>query len=69
MLPAAADAVYMSQQGFRHHRARHQRLCVRVVPCNRYFYISIMYNVCYTLALYGLMLFWIGASELLQVGC
>jgi hypothetical protein len=26
-----------------------------------------MYNVCYTLALYGLMLFWIGAAELLQV--
>jgi hypothetical protein len=32
----------------------------------RYFYISILYNVCYTFALYGLMLFWIGASELLQ---
>jgi len=25
-----------------------------------------MYNVCYTLALYGLILFWNGASELLQ---
>ncbi|WIA30390.1 hypothetical protein OEZ86_000476 [Tetradesmus obliquus] len=33
---------------------------------NGYFYISILYNVCYTFALYGLMLFWIGASELLQ---
>lgn len=32
----------------------------------RYFYISILYNVCYTLALYGLILFWNGASELLQ---
>lgn len=32
----------------------------------RYFYISIMYNICYTLALYGLILFWNGASELLQ---
>lgn len=32
----------------------------------RFFYISILYNVCYTFALYGLMLFWIGASELLQ---
>lgn len=35
-------------------------------PRDGYFYISIMYNVCYTFALYGLMLFWIGASELLQ---
>ena len=35
-------------------------------PTNGYFYLSILYNVCYTLALYGLMLFWIGASELLQ---
>ena len=34
-------------------------------PRNGYFYISILYNVCYTFALYGLMLFWIGASELL----
>jgi hypothetical protein len=25
-----------------------------------------MYNICYTLALYGLILFWNGASELLQ---
>jgi hypothetical protein len=32
----------------------------------RYFYISVLYNVCYTLALYGLILFWSGASELLQ---
>lgn len=31
-----------------------------------YFYISILYNVCYTLALYGLLLFWIGAAELLE---
>lgn len=30
-----------------------------------YFYISIAYNVCYTLALMGLVLFWSGASELL----
>jgi hypothetical protein len=38
-----------------------------LVPCVcRYFYISILYNVCYTLALYGLILFWNGASELLQ---
>lgn len=57
-----------SLQGARHSRACHQPSCVGVVLCNRYFYISIMYNVCYTLALYGLMLFWIGASELLQVG-
>lgn len=38
-----------------------------LLPCVcRYFYISILYNVCYTLALYGLILFWNGASELLQ---
>lgn len=38
------------------------------LPCAvcRYFYISILYNVCYTFALYGLLLFWIGASDLLQ---
>ena len=30
-----------------------------------YFYISIAYNVCYTLALLGLVLFWSGAAELL----
>eukprot|EP00775_Hariotina_reticulata_P011616 gene11616-11760_t len=35
-------------------------------PKDGYFYISILYNVCYTFALYGLLLFWIGASELLQ---
>lgn len=34
-------------------------------PRDGYFYISILYNLCYTFALYGLMLFWIGASELL----
>jgi len=35
-------------------------------PRNGYFYLSILYNVCYTFALYGLMLFWIGAAELLE---
>ncbi|KAI8476882.1 MAG: organic solute transporter Ostalpha-domain-containing protein [Monoraphidium minutum] len=35
-------------------------------PRNGYFYISILYNICYTFALYGLMLFWIGAAELLK---
>ncbi|GBF91303.1 hypothetical protein Rsub_03623 [Raphidocelis subcapitata] len=35
-------------------------------PRDGYFYISILYNVCYTFALYGLMLFWIGAAELLE---
>jgi hypothetical protein len=25
-----------------------------------------MYNVCYTFALYGMLLFWIGAAELLE---
>lgn len=34
-------------------------------PQKSYFYISIAYNVCYTLALMGLVLFWNGASELL----
>lgn len=37
-----------------------------LVHCCRYFYISIVYNVSYTFALYGLLLFWIGATELLQ---
>lgn len=41
------------------------RPCVCPVV-HRYFYISIVYNVSYTFALYGLLLFWIGASELLQ---
>ncbi len=36
-----------------------------LTPCS-YFYISIMYNVCYTFALYGLLLFWIGAEDLLK---
>lgn len=40
--------------------------CCTVSASPRYFYISILYNVCYTLALYGLILFWNGASELLQ---
>jgi hypothetical protein len=35
-------------------------------PRDGYFYISILYNLCYTFALYGLMLFWIGAAELLE---
>lgn len=48
---------------------QHQRF-VNETPnstCYRsYFYISIMYNVCYTMALYGMLLFWIGAAELLE---
>ncbi|KIZ05721.1 Transmembrane protein [Monoraphidium neglectum] len=34
-------------------------------PKNGYFYLPILYNVSYTFALYGLLLFWIGAGELL----
>ncbi len=32
----------------------------------RYFYISIVYNVCYTVALMGLLLFWVGAEDPLK---
>lgn len=34
-------------------------------PTDGYFYLAIMYNVCYTLALYALLLFYLGTEELL----
>lgn len=35
-------------------------------PDGGYLYLAIMYNVCYTIALYSLLLFYIGTDELLQ---
>jgi hypothetical protein len=32
-----------------------------------YLYLSIMYNICYTMALYALVLFYLGAADLLKV--
>lgn len=69
---ATAPAVVCGQLAEPHSPSRSQRLPAsqnHPQPCaapRRYFYISIMYNICYTLALYGLILFWNGASELLQ---
>lgn len=33
-----------------------------------FLYVTIIYNVCYTTALYSLLLFYIGCEEILQVG-
>lgn len=34
----------------------------------RYLYVAIIYNTCYTIALYYLLLFYVGCEELLEVG-
>lgn len=34
----------------------------------RYLYIAFIYNVCYTLALFWMLLFYVGTEELLEVG-
>lgn len=35
---------------------------------HRYLYIAIIYNTCYTIALYYLLIFYVGCEELLEVG-
>lgn len=36
-------------------------------PACSYLYISVIYNVCYTIALYYLLIFYVGCEELLEV--
>ena len=65
-------ASWLLNSSLRHHHHNHHVINITTawhpsLPCPRYLYVAVIYNVCYAVALFWMLLFYVGTHDLLQV--